>query len=426
VRAVARICIVRQNLFPLDPSVRREVLALVAAGHDVDVICRRGADERRRERWGAVGVTRLSVPHRRAGLAAYALEYATFFVLASGLLSARHLRRRYDVVEVMSVPDALVFAAAIPRLLGARILLDLRECMPELFATRFKRAATHPLIRVLALLERASLRFAHLAVTPTEGLRDVFVGRGAPADKVAVVIDGADEMVFDPTMTPPRPRERGRFVLLSHGTVEESFGLDLAVRAVAALRDEIPGLRLEILGEGSQVENLRALAADLGVADRVHLSGGWIPLSDLAPAVARADAGIVTVRRDLYRELTLPNKLFEFVAMRRPVIASRTRAVLSHFGEDSLQLFESGDVDDLIRAIRELHDDPALGERLAARAAEVGEPYRWTHQSRRYLSVVEQLLPHHDEQLGVGEAQDPEGEHPDGSVEHAPRQPSDT
>jgi glycosyltransferase involved in cell wall biosynthesis len=422
---MARICIVRQNLFPLDPRVRREVFTLVAAGHDVDVICRRGPGERRREQWGAVEVRRLSVPHRRAGLAAYVLEYATFFCLATLSLTARHLRRRYDVVQVMSVPDALVFAAAVPRLLGARVLLDLREAMPELFATRFKRPASHPLIRLLAFLERASLRFAHGALTATEGLREVFVGRGAPAGKVSVVVDGADEVVFDPTMTPPRPREAGRFVLLSHGTVEESFGLDLAVRAVAALRDEIPELRLEILGEGSQVESLRALAKSLGVAGRVRLSGGWIPLSDLAPAVAGADAGIVTVRRDPYRELTLPNKLFEFIAMRRPVIASRTRAVLSHFGDDSLQLFESDDVDDLVRAIRELHADPALGERLAARAAEVSEPLRWVHQGPRYLEVVEGLLAQGDQELRVGEREETQREYADGAVERPPRDPAD-
>jgi glycosyltransferase involved in cell wall biosynthesis len=412
--------VIRQNLFPLDPRVRREVLVLVAAGHEVHVICRRGPDEQRSERWGAVSVRRLRVPHRRGGIAGYILEYAAFFVLATLHVSARHLRRRYDLVQVNSTPDALVFASAVPRLLGARVLLDLHECMPEFFATRFRTSARHPLIRVLALLERASIAFADAASTCTEEMRDVLLGRGAPAAKVHVVLDGADELVFDPVLVPPAARQDGRFVLLSHGTVEESFGLDLVIRAVAVLRDEIPGLRLEILGEGSQVPSLRALAADLGVADRVHLSDGWIPLSDLAPAVARADAGVVAMRRDSYRDLTLSNKLFEFIAMRRPVIASRTRAVVNHFGHDSLQLFESGDVEDLVRAIRELHADPQLGERLASRAAEVAEPYRWAHQGPRYLRIVERLLAQEHDELGSVQLELAETGHPDEARQRAP------
>ena len=92
------------------------------------------------------------------------------------------------------------------------------------------------------------------------------------------------------------------------------------------------------------------------------------------------------MRRDAFRDLTHCNKMFDFIAMRRPAIVSRTRAVEAYFGDDCFALFESGDAPDLARAIRALHDDPALGERLVARAAAASAPYRWAEQRRIYLA----------------------------------------
>ena len=54
-----------------------------------------------------------------------------------------HLRRRYDVVQAHTIPDTVVFASIVPKLFGARVMLDLHECMPEFFSTKFgTRCAT--------------------------------------------------------------------------------------------------------------------------------------------------------------------------------------------------------------------------------------------------------------------------------------------
>jgi hypothetical protein len=156
-------------------------------------MCLREPGEPRREERAGLVVRRLPLRHRAgAGLPRLLAEYGAFFAMAAALVTVRHLRRRFDVVQVNSVPDALVFCALGPRLLGARILLDLQEPMPEFFATRFGAGLRHPAVRVIAALEQASIRFAHAAVTVTEQVREAFVRRGAPADKVTVVMDGAD------------------------------------------------------------------------------------------------------------------------------------------------------------------------------------------------------------------------------------------
>ena len=348
--------------------------------------------EARRERCRGAQVWRMPLKHRRVGVIPYLVEHIAFAALAAVFAGALHLWRRYDLVQVNTIPDSLVFAAVIPRLLGARVLLDLHECVPEFLATRLNAGANHPAVRVAAYVEQASIKFADSAITCTEQMREVFSSRGAPSTKIGVVLNSADERIFDVTRHPPRPRRPDRFTIISHGSLEERYGIDTIIRALSLLRDELPELRLAVFGEGSYRDALTLLAQELAVEDRVDFSRELIPLDSLVEAIADADAGVVASKRDAFRDLTHTNKMFEFIAMRRVLIVSRTRAVEAYFDESCFQYFDADDEHDLARAIREVHADPDLGDRLVRRASEVSESYRWKHQREIYRSFVETIL----------------------------------
>lgn len=386
---MATVCIIRQYHYPLDPRVRREAEALEVMGYEVDVVCLRRPGEPRRERRGLVTVYRLPLSHRRGGRLRYVFEYGAFLIASALVVTALHLWRRYDLIQVNSMPDALVFAALGPRLLGRTpVLLDLHECMPELLATKYELPARHPAVRVAAFAEQASIRFAHLSLTCTDQMREVFIARGALPEKVKVVLNAADEATFDRVRYPPTPRDPRRLTLISHGSVERLYGLDTAIRAIALLRNELPNVVLKIYGEGSFLTDLRQLAAQLELGESVYFSGKFVPLQELLTAISSSDAGIVADRRDAFRDLTHCNKMYDFIAMRKPVICSRTRAVEAYFDENCFQYFTSGDEHDLARAIGELYHEPELGGRMARHAAEVGEPYRWEHQRGVYQATV--------------------------------------
>jgi glycosyltransferase involved in cell wall biosynthesis len=383
-----RIAVLRQGLFEFDPRVRREVHALLQAGHEVDVISRREEGRPWIERDGRLTVRRVPAPLRRSGAVSYLAEYAIFFVAAFALLTLLHIRRRYELVQVHSLPDPLVFAAIVPKLTGARVVLDLHECMPEFFATKFGKGLDHHAVRAVATAEQASISFADFVLTCTNQMREAFVGRGADPAKIGVVHNTAEEEFFDPELHPPRARENGRFTLICHGSVEDRYGLDTAIKAVASLADEIPELRLQIYGKGTQLPELRELATQLDVRDRVDFNGTWIPIEELVDAIAAADAGIVAMKRDVFRDLVHCNKMYDLMAMRRPVITSRTRSVEAYFSGDALLYFTADDADDLARAIRQLHADPSLGERLVEHAQQEVEPYRWPRQRELYKRYV--------------------------------------
>lgn len=392
---MARVLVIRQFYFPLDIRVRREVEALISAGHDVDVLCIGRADEARRERWNGAHVMRVRLDHRRGGPLTYLMQYAWFTLLAGFLAAVLHLRRRYALVQVHSLPDTLVLAALVPRLLGARVLLDLHETMPEFVGTKYGHELHSPFVRLIGAAEQASIRLATQVLTCTEQMKDAFVSRGARPEKIDVILNSADETIFDLSRHPPHPphpRSDGRFVLVVHGSVEERYGIDTTIEALALLADELPGLELQVYGQGSYRAELERLAATRGVADRVHLQDDWLPIEEIVEALARADAGVVAMKRDAFRDLTHCNKMYELITMRRPALMSRTRSVQAYFDERCFAWFQSADAKDLARAIRTLHDNPALAADLVQQAARRNEPYRWVHQREHYLAVVRRVI----------------------------------
>jgi glycosyltransferase involved in cell wall biosynthesis len=389
---MARVCVIRQLYYRSDPLLRREVDALLSDGHEVDVICMRSAGEPGIERNGELVIRRIPLSHHRGGILRYAFEYAVFLLLAAVVVTVLQIRRRYDVVQVNTPPDSLVLSAFVPKLLGVPVVLHMAETMPEFFASKFKTSLRHPGVRLLGLIERLSIAFADAAITCTDQMRDAFARRGSDPRRIDVVLNASDERIFDPARFPARSGRGAEFVLISHGTIEERYGLDTVIEAVAELRDEIPGLQLALYGEGSYRPRLQELARERGVSDRVSFSDGFVPLDQLVRAIAEADAGVVAMKRDAFRDITHCNKMFDFIAMRRPAIVSRTTSVEAYFGEDCFELFESNDSKDLARAIRALHDDPDRRRFLVARASERNETYRWPLQRERYLAIVDRLL----------------------------------
>jgi glycosyltransferase involved in cell wall biosynthesis len=158
------------------------------------------------------------------------------------------------------------------------------------------------------------------------------------------------------------------------------------------LRDEIPAVCLVVYGTGSYLPTLRRLTSNLGVEDLVTFSNGFVPLPELVRGIAAADIGIIALKRDPFRDVALPGKIFDFVLLHKPVISSRTSLVEEIFGPECVELFESGDALDLARAVRTLHHDRERRERMVRLAEAKAEPLQWSRQRLVYRDVVDRLL----------------------------------
>ena len=251
-----RHCMVVHSCYPFDETrVQREAAALVDSGFDVDVICLRHDSEPTTERLDSVNVFRLPLRrNRKHGRMARLLEYFTGLFLSFFHLSRLHLARRYDVVQIHNLPDFLVFAALIPRLMGSKVILDIHDLMPEFYCSRFNSSFDSLSVRLIRLQERLSCRFAHHVITVTESWRHILIGRSVAPNKCSVVMNLADPRYSDTALAERHRRSNGTFRLIYHGSLTYRYGLDLALQALDVVRREISAVHLIVHGRADRFE----------------------------------------------------------------------------------------------------------------------------------------------------------------------------
>lgn len=394
------VCILRHSSYPAELNVRREAEALFKDGYEVHVICLREEAQAARETISGIQVRRLPVRHRRGKIARYLFEYNAFFILASIELLRLRLRRRLRAIQVNTMPDYLVFAALIPRLLGAKVILHLHEPMPELFATMFPQRRYAWLRTLIRWSERLSLAFADRVLTVTNEMRENVSRRGADASKITVIVNVPDDdLVRLPRQVPvaaqamanPAGDRQNTLRVLCHGSIEERYGFDLVVRAVASLAPEIPGIEFRFMGKGGFVAEVLSLAKELKVDARVEYLG-FVPFETMIAEILAADVAVVPMRRNPYSVLVHTNKMFEYLALERPIVASRLDSVAAYFPDDAIMYFNPDDDADLARRLREIFTEREAAANRVRTATAIYESYRWTVERRKYLAVYDSLL----------------------------------
>ena len=389
---MARILIVGHTYYPDDPRIRREAKALREAGHDVTMVCLRRDGDRAEEVIEGVRIVRLPVMRRRGSLMRYAWEYSAFFALAIWIVLSEHVRKPYDIVQVWNLPDVLVLAAQLPRLLGAKVVLDYRDSTPDTFASKYgtRGLACRTMHRVLQWLESMAFRLSDHVLTVHEPYRERVVARGVTRDRTSVFLNFPDPRLFNPTAHAAAPKDPSHFTLMYHGTVAPRFGIDIAIRAIARVRQAHPEVLLKVYGEGDGLPALHREVERLGLGRQVELAG-FRPLAEIPGLILAADVGVVPVRRDALEDQVLSTKLLEYLAMGRPVIASRRPILERYLDPESVLYYEFEDDATLAEHIRLLIAEPARRKRLAMAGRSFMARYPWSDLCGEYLEAVHAL-----------------------------------
>src|SRR5436305_14528029 len=123
----------------------------------MDIICLRQPQEKSYEVDNGVRIYRMPMSRSIGNsLPMKVLSWCWFLLLAAVTVSWLHLRRPYDIVHVHNMPDFLVLAALVPRLLGAKIILDVQDVTPELMGAKSKGPIRGIVVRLATWQERIS------------------------------------------------------------------------------------------------------------------------------------------------------------------------------------------------------------------------------------------------------------------------------
>ena len=364
--------------------------ALASRGHEILLLTRPDTALERRDPfafYGRAPIDRLrfeqvpAAPGRRAGRVRFLLHAIARAAQTGALLYTRDLglaafalqlpspRRPRVVYESHGLSPTV--SEELPRLLGR----------PELVPSRHK-------LRRLDRREQRVWRRAAAYVTITRALADELRSRYGDRDRVFVVPDGASPSGAGPVIA-RTPVTAAPPVAAYAGHLYPWKGVDVFVRALA-LTPEIRGLIVGGHPREADRERVESLIDTLGLHDRVEMTG-HVPPADVARHLCRATMLVLPNTASAISErYTSPLKLFEYLTLGRPIVASDLPAIREILtAGDTALLVAPGDARALAAGLSRLADNPDLSARLSQAALALAPEYTWDARARRLDPALE-------------------------------------
>jgi glycosyltransferase involved in cell wall biosynthesis len=276
-------------------------------------------------------------------------------------------------------------------------VLEIRDIWPESISAvgAMKKGLV---TRFLEWLERRMYLAADQIVTVGHGYQEQIAAKVPVGDRISVVMNGVDAELFA-----PRPRDteflkqwglEGKFVCSYVGTIGMAHGLEVVIRAARILQEQgRTDIAVLIVGDGARRSELEQLAAQEGVQLHVIFTGR-MSRDQMPTVLASSDACLVHLRKTELFETVVPSKIFETMAMGRPIIMGvrgESREIVKAAGA-AIEMEPESETD-LVNGLLTLADDPAFRESLSRSAREyVLEHYDRSQQATKMLNVFEGLV----------------------------------
>lgn len=381
--------------YPWDIRIWKMATYLGEHGHEVDLVCRNLARRPAEESLDGLRIHRLR-PYRRPAFNALATFPAFVNPVWIGRIAEIVRTRRVQALIVRDLPLALA-AVAVGRRYGVPVVLDMAENYPAMLrdVNRFERFRPQNALirnpRLASIVERIALRLVDHVCVVIEEARDRLLSSGVPAARVSVVgnTPRIDLARFRAPGDAPA-RDASRLSVAFVGGLEPMRGLTAALEMVAAAVPRIPELRLTIIGEGRWRHDLEAHARALGIGAYVTFTGRREYQRALVD-VQRADIGLIPHRVTEHTNSTIPNKLFEYMLLAKPVLATDMAPVRRVLAEARCGLVYRTRAEG-IESLVQLRDE-TLRRRLGDNGRRaVLERYRWDHDGARLVRALDGLV----------------------------------
>jgi glycosyltransferase involved in cell wall biosynthesis len=388
------ICMLAYSFYENDNRMRRYAEALSCRGDKVDVVALNHKGFKSFDVLNGVNVYRIqnrTVDEK--GPFSYFFKLFLFLLNSTFFITKLHLfKNRYDVIHVHSVPDSEVFATIIPKMLGAKIILDIHDIVPELYASKFGKGKDSWVFKVLHFIEKISIMFSDHVIIANHIWEKTLLSRSIKREKLSVFLNYPDKQYFVKNENLKKSEDIKNVIKVVYpGTLNWHQGLDVAIKAIDKIKNYPTKIELHIYGNGKEKQNLINLSNSLNLSDIVFFKEP-VSLENVPKILLDADIGIVPKRKeDSFGNEAFSTKILEFMSLGIPVVVSDTKIDKFYFKDDQVQFFKSGDVDDLAEKLLLLIDNKGLRDTLVNNSFEHLKTFNWEIHKLRYFEIVDKL-----------------------------------
>jgi len=385
----SRACMVAYTFYEGDNRVRRYAETLVTEGWDVDAFVLQSPN--RPATYSIHGVNVYGIQHRTHNekrAVTYLNRLIKFLFRSSWHLTQHHFKKPYDLVHIHSIPDFEVIAGLIPKMFGAKVILDIHDIVPELFLNKFMKAKDSKIFKLLLFVERISCALANHVIIANHIWYKRLIERSVSPQKCSVVMNFPDSKFFG-------PHQRARindndFHMLYPGTLSRHQGIDTAIEAVSILRNTALNLKFNIYGSGTDELLLREMTKRLNLEDRVFFHQP-VSIEEIADVMVNADLGVEPKIHSSFSDEAFSTKILEFMMLGIPIVASDTTVHKYYISEDSVRYFKAGNAYDLSNAILEMYENEYIRKKCIRNGSEVIKDFIWEDKKSSYLDIVSNL-----------------------------------
>lgn len=396
-RARMIICHIWDADYPWDVRVEKICGSLVKR-HEVHLVCRNSKRRTKYECVERLQIHRLPFLPERFGKLNNLIGFPAFVNPLWIYQIWRTLSQtKAELIIVRDLPLALS-AIGIGRFMRVPVVIDMAENYPAMIQDLWDRNGFSILNflvrnpRIIRLVERLCARLCDHIVVVVEESRERLISLGVPTTKVSLVMNTppSDRCVQLPTVSNGLvSRGPNSLNLVYLGLLEWARGIETAIRAIPLVRERIPGVRLLIVGSGRHEDDFRALVERLQLDEFVQFLG-WLDYSTAIRVIGESDIGLVPHHATESWNTTIPNKLFDYMSMSKPVIVSNAKPVERIVREERCGVvFKEKDANDLARAILSL-THPAIREEMGRHGKDaVSRTYNWAVDEKRLFQALE-------------------------------------
>ncbi len=367
------ILIIVQNLpVPFDRRVWQEATSLQRAGFGVTVISpKKKIYTKTHEVIDGVEVYRYPLIYEAdQGVLGYFFEFVYCWLATAFWAAIAYMRRPFHAIHACNPPDTYFALAFFYRLFGVKFVFDHHDLCPEMYVAK-GRPRAGMLYRGLLFLERRTLRSADMVIAVNRSHYDIAVQRGGiPEDRIAIVRSGPRRRWADIADVHPELKQGRKYMVMYLGEMCRQDGVDTLLNAIAHYRQANGGsdTLFAFIGGGPDQQRLRALAHEMGLGDMTHFTGR-VSDEDLWSYLSTSDVCVDPDPLTEWSDLSTMNKMIEYLAFGRPVVAFRLREHFNTAGDCAVYV-QPNDEMLMAKAIRDLVDDEPLRKKMSAAGRE--------------------------------------------------------
>ena len=386
-----KLCMISYSQYEDDSRIYRYARALIKKGCQVDMIGLGAVGQPKADSFEGVNIYRLQTrDFAETTPFSYLWRLSCFFWKSTFYATKLYFKNRYHVIHYHNIPDGGIFCTLIPKLMGAKIILDIHDVVPEFYMRKFNVDESHLIIKFLKWVEKISSQFADHVITVTDIWKERLNQRSVRSEKCSVIMNVPDSELFRSEIC-PKKKHKEPFIFSYHGNLSETTGVETAINAFAKGYDQMPNAILRIIGQGRNKEKYIQLIQQLKIEHAIQMLK-IVPVKKIPQLLCEATVGLDPKESGVYAGETLSVKAMEYLGMKIPVIVSRTTAANYYFDETMVAFFTPSNSDELKEKMVELYQKEELRELLSRNSQKFNNKYNWTNFEKKYFEIIGVLL----------------------------------